>query len=414
MALRNQQFEAPGDINLPAKNAGQSRFGTDARKVRSQIAVETIEQFSRFEELEPYWNDLFRRSPSPGNVFRSFNWHWHWCNRYLNTSGSILRIVAVWSDERLIMVWPLIIVRSFGVRQLKWMGAPVSQYGDVLIDAAHNDGELLGHVWNYIIRHIRADVIALEKVRDDGPVADLLKNRKAIVTGCMEAPSLDLASAGDFETYERRYSGRTRKNRRRHRRRLAELGPLHFDVLTEGVEAQEMVGRAISCKRDWLKSKGLVSRAFADPRFDAFFTDVAGSVDRPTGCIVGLLYSGSKPVAYDISFKSDTVCVAHIGAYDLAYERFGPGGILTQDSIRHSFKLGIGLYDFLAPKTEHKMSWADKCVPVCDYAYPISGIGLVYARGVLWFVRNLMKNILEHLPAGARRLTRPFFRFAGY
>ncbi len=414
MALKDHQFDDADRLAVSADRAAHSRFETYGVKEGAQFAVETIEQVSRFEELEPYWNDLYTRIASPKHVFQTFNWHWHWCNHYFHGSGMKLRIVAVWSDDRLVMVWPLLIKRSLGVRQLQFMGAPVSQYGDVLVDEGHAGGDLLTDVWNYIQRHIKADVIALEKVRGDSPAAPLLKSKPGIVTSCAEAPFLDLASASDYANYEMRFSGRTRKNRRRQRRRLGELGPVRFQTLTEGPVAQKMVGQAIFCKREWLKKRGFVSRAFADAKFDAFFTDVAGSVDRPTGCIVGLLYSNSRPVAYDIGFYSGNNIVAHIGAYDGEYERFGPGGLLTENTLKYCYERGIEHYDFMAPKADYKMSWADGCVEVCDYAYPLSGIGSAYARGILWFVRNAIKNVLAYLPVSARRLTHRLFRVVGY
>ena len=185
-------------------------------------------------------------------------------------------------------------------------------------------------------------------------------------------------------------------------------------MVQTGEEARQLVAQTISVKRDWLKARGLASRAFSDQRFDAFFSDVASSKARPCGCLVSVITSNSKPVAYDVGFQTGSNYVAHIGAYDHEFERFSPGSLLTEDLLRGSYDLGIKTYDLMAPRADYKMSWADDCVAMCDYAYPCNTLGYLYARGIIWFARNAMKKTLEHLPEGMRRLTRPVFRIAGY
>ena len=50
------------------------------------------------------------------------------------TKGAELAIVTARRNGSLVMVWPLVLERSNGLSTLSWMGDPVSQYGDVLVD----------------------------------------------------------------------------------------------------------------------------------------------------------------------------------------------------------------------------------------------------------------------------------------
>ena len=413
MALSNSYFDNTDNFDVKMKQSDLSRFEMSGEFKQFEIAVETIETFERFEQLEGDWNKLYARNAQPANVFQSFNWHLHWARNYLGKNTTSLRIVAAFAGDELVMLWPLVMSKSMGVRQLNWMGAPVSQYGDILIDRKIDGHGVAEAVWSYISSKLKVDLIALEKVRSDALVSAVLKAKKVMVTGCMKAPYLDLASATNYTEYEKRYSKKARKNRRRHRRRLSEAGPLEYKLVETGPEARALVAQTIGIKRDWLKDNGLVSRAYSDNRFDAFFADVAGSIDRQCGCLVSVIMSDKKPIAFDIGFRSGSSFVVHIGAYDQAFERFSPGSLLTEDFLNDCYDLGITHYDLLAPEAVYKMKWADDSVELCDYAYPINNRGFLYAKGVNWFLRNGVKKVLEHTPVKLLQVTRPLFRLVG-
>ena len=414
MALSSFSFVNQDSFGTDLIHSGNSQFKLAGKNADLQHAVETIDTLARFEEIEDEWNDLFDRASKPKQVFQTFNWHWHWCRHFLKENDASLRIIGVWSGERLVMIWPLIIVRTMGVRQLKWMGAPVSQYGDILVDGRLGDSVLIEQVWSYILQNVKVDLIALEKVRGDSPIAALLKAHGAIITECQEAPYLDLASAENYDLYEKRYSGRSRKNRRRHRRRLGELGEIKFKVVETGEEAGALIQKTIDIKRDWLQAKNLVSRAYGDAAFDAFFNDVARSKNHPCGCMVAVISSAGKPIAMDVGFHTGDNFVAHIGAYDLEYERYSAGSLVTEDMLRDCFGRGISQFDFLAPNADYKKSWADGSVTVCDYDFPLDGRGYLYAKGINWFLRNSVKKILGSSPAFLRKIVRPIFSVAGF
>ncbi|MFM9616224.1 hypothetical protein ACKI18_47665, partial [Streptomyces niveiscabiei] len=85
---------------------------------------------------EADWNALFACCAKGANLFLSFNWNWHWANVYLADAASRRRlaVLAVYREDRLVALWPLQETRLLGARVLEWMGGPVSQYGDILID----------------------------------------------------------------------------------------------------------------------------------------------------------------------------------------------------------------------------------------------------------------------------------------
>src|SRR5205807_6190267 len=140
-----------------------------------------------FDALEQQWNALFERAGRPSQIFQTFNWLWHWANHFADGESTTLSIIAGWQQSRLIMVWPLVTMRVAGLRQISWMGEPVSQYGDVLVENGPGAFNLLRQGWAYVLS-LRPDVINLRKTRSDAVIAPLLAETGMTLTGLSAAP----------------------------------------------------------------------------------------------------------------------------------------------------------------------------------------------------------------------------------
>ena len=122
-----------------------------------------------FDALEPEWNALFARAGRDTHLFQTFNWNWHWANHCLGAAAKIvLAIVTGRSHGRLVLLWPLVIARRGGVKVLHWMGEPVSQYGDVLIDSVPHKALLLLESWRFLGAELGAAAVNLRKARRCG------------------------------------------------------------------------------------------------------------------------------------------------------------------------------------------------------------------------------------------------------
>ena len=368
------------------------------------IAFALINDRSAFDALEPEWNDLFRRAGRDTHLFQTFNWNWHWANHYLAAAAGererrSLAVVTVRRHGRLAMVWPLMAERVAGLKVLRWMGEPVSQYGDVLAETAADTPELMRLVWNFITRTLGADAIFLRKVRADALVASLLNEQGLINTAVAEAPCLDLASAAGFAAYEEaHYSAKARKNRRRHMRRLAERGPVQILRHRGGPEARAAAMEAVALKSKWIKETNRVSLALADERLAAFFGAVAEGCGRPAGCEVSMLKSSGETVAIAVDISCGARRAAHIIVHNPRLDGFGPGMLLLQERLRVAAGEGVATFDLLAPAYAYKLDWADASVAVGDYALGISLSGRIFARVYLGFLRERIKVAAEARP----------------
>ena len=352
-----------------------ARPGSTPARAAAACEFALVDDRAAFDALETEWNDLFARAGRGTQVFQGFNWNWHWCNHYLASGedeGTSLAIVTGRRDGRLVMVWPLVEERVAGLRQLAWMGEPVSQYGDVLVEDGDGGIDVLRAAWAFIRSELSPDLVRLHKVRDDACVKPLLAELQALPVQRLEAPYLDLAGSADFVAYEQRYSPRSRRNRRRLARRFEERGKMEIERPKSGQRARELAELAIAMKRTWLKERGLVSPALADPRMSRFFADVAAGVERPAGCQLSALTTDGEAAAIEINLVCKDRTVMHVIVFNLKYEKAGAGVLLLEDTIAKSFGHGCKTFDLLAPADGYKLDWADGRAGVADWALALT------------------------------------------
>ena len=360
-----------------------------------------------FDALEPEWNDLFERAGRDAQLFQTFNWNWHWANHYLPAGAGpaklSLAIVTVHRQDRLMVLWPLVLETGSGLRLLRWMGEPVSQYGDVLVGNVPDRQVLLQRSWQFIASRLGADAVHLRKVRADAAVLPLLSSIGMRQVAVAQAPYLDLASAPDFAHYERRYSHKARKNRRRLMRRLEERGVIHTSRHTGSEEAGAAARTAVALKRAWSKANGRIAPSLADARFAAFFADVTQARHRPAGCAVMSMTCNGGIASMAIDVTCGRRRAAHIIVHDPAFNHLSPGTLLLQEWIRGASADGIATFDLLAPAYAYKADWADGSIAVNDYALGLTFAGRAYTVVYLSLLRSALKAGLE---AFTRRLGR--------
>ncbi len=366
---------------------------------------------SGFDALEDEWNALFARAGRAHQLFQSHGWLRHWADHYLD-DRTRLSIVAAWQDGRLVMAWPLVAIRVKGLTRLCWMGEPVSQYGDVLVEDGPARSDLLRRGWS-LVTSLDADIIRLRKTRSDGCVFALLEHAGAVATDFAAAPYLDLASAADFEAYQRRYPAKRRARRRQLVRGLHAAGTVAFEHHEAGSAACELIADALTLKRRWLVARGIIAPVLQDPRFGPFLRAVAaGSAGAPEIRVAAVRCNGT-PAAIEVSLECKRHRVAYIISYDIDLARYGIGIIVAEHSIRTAHEQGLVRFDLLPPADDYKMAWADGSVEVRDWAMPLSRAGRLYLRVWLRFARQLMRRATKSSPVWLRRALLGVYRRPG-
>ena len=107
------------------------------RGAAPELAVAVVSTRAALAELAPEWNALCAAADGPARLFLSHAWVSNWCRHYLDSAATGLAIVTARRNGRLVLVWPLVVETRLGLRTASFLGAPVSQYGDVLVAVSY-------------------------------------------------------------------------------------------------------------------------------------------------------------------------------------------------------------------------------------------------------------------------------------
>lgn len=372
--------------------AGSRQPATDA--AMAPLALEILSDRTAFEAIKPEWDELFARAGMPHQLFQRHAFLRHWCDHYLD-AGSRICILAGRSGGRLAMLWPLVRKRRFGLDILQFMGAPVAQFGDVLIEPGAPRQALLD-AGREALGRLGADLLDIRNLRADAafsrPDAALLVQRQ-------EAPFADLALRVAAGGPSAAYPARERSNYRRRLRRLAERGELDYRALTPGAEARELAASAVAMKRAALAQHGIAAPTVADPRFQAFFAALAGDEADEAGLRLSVVTCAGRPIGIDLSFDCKGRSFGHVIASDPAFEREGIGRILIHRTFAGAKARGSAVFDLLAPADPYKLEHADGVVAVLDLAMPLSWRGRLACAFALPRLRPALKAVAKRLPA---------------
>ena len=377
----------------PSRGRPAIGAGGDGSASIATIRYRLVRDAESFAALGEAWQALFASSAKSHQVFQSHAWLETWCRHYLSDSEASgdLAVATAWEGERLVAALPLIATRCAGLTILRWMGAPVSQYGDGL--AAERAMALLGPLIEFAASETRAGVLDLRKVRDDAAVRSALDALGARAITEDGAPCIDLSSVNDVDAYLARFSANGRKQRRRRRRRLEEVAPLAFDWHEPGILAAEEALATVRQKRATLPAGQFASAL--DDRFERFFADVAGTVHREFSCRISTMRSGGKPIAREIGLVAKGGYSAHVGTFDPEFAKFAPGIQQIDETVAACCAGGLHTVDLLAPANEYKLELSDRVMPVRDYVQAFSWRGSSYVDLVLRSARPVARRLRD-------------------
>lgn len=353
-----------------------------------------IKTAKEFDGLKQEWNDLFEAHGTGSQLFQTYNWIWHWINQYELCPRNMVILTGKIDDE-LVLVAPLILENKFGLKLLKWIGEPVSQYGDILIKENAQNLHWLKAGFNYINETIKPDLFHLRKTRFDAAITPLLEMYNATILEETEAPYIEVRGDENFTEFNKRYSQRSRKAKRRHRRRLEELGPLTFNLFDEGGDANRAAKHAINLKREWLKATKTISPAFNGTLIDDFFDAATKENDHSANIKVSELCVDNHPAAIEIGILVKGHYGAHLGVFDPDYSDHSPGSLQMQDTIAALIEKGVKVIDLFAPGDKYKYEWTEQSVPVYDFAYSTSIKGRLYEEAYLKRTRPALKKAAQ-------------------
>lgn len=377
----------------------RARAGTAAQT----HTIQTAQSRDDVMALRDAWHRLEAISVG-STAFQSFDIYLPWMEAYAFGPDATHKPKIVSARDpsgKVVAILPLAEKKKGFITTTEWIGEPLIQYGDILLDPMAN---LLGLRADILKAFTSGDVSAvhLRNVRADSRIMKVLELEKMQVGATRQAGITDLSKFDDPADYWATFSRRTKKNRNKKRRGMAEIGPLSIEVVEPGEQGAFLGDLALEWKKDWLAERGLSSRAFLDRRALACLSDMFAHASDTNPMRICVLRAGEHPVAIEVSLVSDGTCIAFMGSYDAQYEHLSPGTLQMEALIEHGFENGWKAYDMLAPMTEYKERWSTDSVPVADYILAADLWGLAYRDGYIRGFRPLLKSALMALPASVR------------
>jgi CelD/BcsL family acetyltransferase involved in cellulose biosynthesis len=402
----NSAAERP--LAVASISHAQARFERPSMSTAADDAELHFKVVDDIAALEEDWDALAARAAYPRQGFQSFAWMRSWAAHYAD-DGHDLRIVLGYRSGELALIWPLGLRRQCGIAILQFLGEPLNQYHDVLIDDDAPAEALMAAALGYV-RSLPHDVLILRRVREDSILAPALLAAGARVERRERAPFIDFGEANSFATFEASLSPKTRSNRRRRMRKIEQLGRITFESQVLPERADALIATAMAFKREWALSGGHYAPAVFDPRFERCLRDAARSPDQLAALRVFAMLCDGRPIGVEIAFGYKRRLFGHVLAPDPALSKFGPGNVLADAAIEDAFAQGYQVYDLLAPATSHKAVWTRRSVEVSDFSLAANARGAL-AQAVGSKATDFARALAESAPrAVVRALLRRLVR----
>lgn len=365
----------------------------------SPVEISVVTDLDGFDALREDWDDLFERAAEPQQVFQRHIFLRYWVRHYLEPATRLC-VVTGRIDGRLVALWPLVRRRSLGIDTLSFMGAPVAQFGDVLVEAGDSRSAVLAAGWN-AVASLGADIFEARRVRADAALCALAMPSGALPDG-MQAPFASLPRRVLADGPGMAYAARERSNFRRRLKKLRERGDITFSEPDPGsTAAAAAAAAAISIKKNWLLASDILSPAVMDSRFQAFFEDLAS--DAATDLHISAIACDGQPIAIDLAIDCKGHTFGHVLAAASGYEVEGLGRLLIHRTFAAASHRGNRVFDLLAPADPYKLQHADGQVAVRDYAFAFSRRGRLVRAVVLARLQPMAKAWAKRLPSGLVR-----------
>jgi CelD/BcsL family acetyltransferase involved in cellulose biosynthesis len=362
----------------------------------------TIRDLEGLDAIEAIWNRLANSGATSQQGFQAFAVIRSWVFHYAPESGEP-HIVVGYFDGRPALIWPLVRRKTFGLERLAFLGEPLCQYHDILIDRDAPAAALLAAAF----AHLAAsgyDILELRRVRSDSRLASFLIERGEKITSREAAPFVDFSGFDDFASFEKTLSPKGRSCRRRRMKQIAALGAIAFEREVSPQRADELIDLAMHFKQQWARQDARYAPAVFDPRFAACFRDAARSPDPDARLRILAILRDGRPIGVEISYGYRDRLLAHVLAPDPAYAQYGLGNTLADAAIRDAFERGYKIYDLLAPANPFKSAWATGAIEVLDFTLTASRRGAFFDRLIASSARPLARAAFKSAPRGIRRM----------
>lgn len=309
-----------------------------------------------------------------------------WFAAWFEAFGGTQRGLAVRDGGELVAVLPLRYRRGVVRSPANWH-TPV--FGPVARDPAAA-GELADSLLG-----LRARRLDLTMVAGDDPLLAALSDRAGRPTIrrlVARQPYVRLSEG--LESFERGLSRKLRKELGRMERRLGEQGEVGFEFHDGSERLDELIEQGVALEGSgWKSERG--TAISSRPETSAFYTGICRWAAIRGWLSLAFLTLDGRPVAFDLCLERGGSVYVLKGGFDPELRKWGPGTLLTWESLRRAFAAGMDYYEFLGTDQSYKLGWTDTVRERWRFQGFARSPGGVVELGAWRYGRPLAKRVLS-------------------
>ena len=363
--------------------------------------INIVDDTASLMKLRNDWIDLCLRAPH--HYFQTYDWLQAWWIHVGSQSDIKMRVLVGRESNKVVFIWPLVIVRHYLWHVLRWMADDVSDYCDVLIDRDVSKDKWFNKSWDILTSLRGVDAIRLNHVKANSQVRPLLDRMHCKAFSTNTAPYIALENWNNWEEY----FGTVKKNlqvktQARVLRRLKEKGALSFTVLTNEQRLEDITNILITQKTRRFEEKGQ-SGAIDKEGYVGFLLSVVKNAFSKKKLHLSILSVDNDVIAIHLGWIYHKHLYYYFPTFDLSYKRYSPGRILLEELLKWSFENKLKVFDFMVGDEPYKYNWTDSDIKIYSYASQHNIWGKIYFKWVSGSIKPSMKAVYNSMPNVIRR-----------
>lgn len=339
-------------------------------RLKSSPRVQIVTEEHDLLRLASVWDDLYARAYQP---FVTQSFEWVWCVWKKLMRDGRLRFIFVWQQERLVLVWPAVIVPYHRFWTAEVPVATGGDYIDFLAEMSPESGDFAQLAWQNRSRN--ADLTVVSRVMVSSLLHEVITREGARPVQSLPARYVDWSQFTDWTAYYKSLSERRAIARRQ--RRLLERGSVSFKVADEINEIRTLSEWTLRHKEIWLSARGSQSTWVGSKSYEDFLLSIPRELKKYGYIAAFALLLDGGTIAVQICVVGTSRIILLHNADDLQFRQFSPQHILTIRVLEWAYERRLTV-DFCFGAEPYKEGFAPGNCPVEDYRVPNSQFGKIH------------------------------------
>lgn len=343
--------------------------------------------FSNISECQDKWKYLESRCNV--EIFQSYDWIKAWTNNYLDLKKSKIFIVIFYKQDEPFFLIPLYKIKKLFYTELRYMGDPLNDYNQPLIDSRVSISQSeIDEMWKKIFSESKCDLINLNREKNSTSnfryLSRLTKNNG---TGSYYS---DIFSEWNL-FYNNKKSKKARYNLKRQEKQLSKIGIIKYSI-TENENIDFFIEKMIEFKSNFY-NRNNIKNIFLSTTFKKNFINFYKMLNEKDLLSINCLYLNNEIIAIHIGYIYKKSFYYIFPSYNLNYKEYSPGILLLKYIMKNAFDNKLSKFDFTIGDEEYKLSWSNKNVMLSETIKFISTKGLI--PYILISIKNFIKRIVK-------------------